>query len=292
MLYLLLVNYHSSALIARLIQSLPDNYGDLARLVIVNNSFEDRGLSDLSSHFHIVIETESNLGFGRACNLGLNWIYAQNPQGIAWLINPDAYFDPKITKTQNPLQQAIAFVQQHPQISLIGTIVEDSTGQITSAGGTFNSSNGALQVISHLPENLEQDYYPMDWISGCSMLLNLSNFNQVPQFCPRYFLYYEDLDFCLRYAQQGHQIAIAPHLRIKHDTSSITNRNILQKYRRITQSYLIHLEKYSNPQVILLTQIRMILNTLRLIILKPQQGLGKLIGIFEYWHNKIRKIDG
>ena len=291
MIYFLLVNYNSSNLIARFLSSLPDNYNDYARIVVVNNSAEDRGLWDLPLDSVKIIEAKTNLGFGRGCNLGLHWIWSQDAGAIAWLINPDAYFAPETIKQLNPLKQAIAFWQQHSEVSLLGTVVDDDTGQITSAGGTFDPSNGALTVVTRLPE-ARQDYYLTDWVSGCSMLINLANFQQIPQFCDRYFLYYEDLDFCLRYSQQGHQIAITPLLRIRHDTSSITSRDILQKYRHITQSYLIHIEQHSNPQVMILTQVRMLLNTLRLIVFKPQQGWGKLIGIYEYWQHRISKTDG
>lgn len=292
MLYFLIINYQSSSLIERLIKSLPNNYPDCCRLVIVNNSPEDSKLNNLANDCLKIIEAQKNLGFGRACNLGLDWIYTQNNQSIVWLLNPDAYFTQEISAQTEPLKDAITLFKQNPQISVLGTVVNNSTGQITSAGGTFNPQNGALSVMDSLPANLTQDYYPSDWVSGCSLLINFKNFPQVPQFCDRYFLYYEDLDFCLRYGQQGHKIMMTHRLKVCHDTSTITNRNTLQKYRHITQSYLIHLEKHSNLQIFLLTHLRMSFNTLRLMLLKPQQGLGKLIGIYEYWYNRISKTYG
>ena len=72
-----------------------------------------------------------------------------------------------------------------------------------------------------------------------------------------------------------------------HDTSSITNRNLKWKYQHVTHSYLIHLEKYGSLPIFIMTNIRMFFNTLRLILFKPQQGIGKLIGMISYWQKRI-----
>lgn len=282
-LYFLTVNYNSSCLINRLLESLPQQSQHNYQVLIVNNSNNDREILKLQNDYIKIIESGKNLGFGQACNLGLNWIKHQNSQAIIWLINPDAYF------CEDLLTTAISFFKQYSQISILGTIVYNFEGKITSAGGTFTPGIAAFKTIYSLPQDLTQDYVVTDWVSGCSLLINLANFTEIPQFDPRYFLYYEDLDFCLRYGQQGHQIAVSHLLTIVHDTSSITNRNIFQKYRHITNSYLIHIEKYANLSIFLLTNIRMFLNTLRLLLIKPQQGLGKLVGLYQYWQTKIIK---
>lgn len=291
-IYFLIVNYNSSDLVARLIESIADR--EHYQVVIINNSPQNRRILKFNNNLIKIIEPKENLGFGKACNLGLKWIHQEDRKAIVWTINPDTYFDSNPKDNRSPRHKAmsstnlaIAFFEKHPQISILGTAVYNSQGQIATVGGAFTPNTAALKNIDYLPEDLSQDYIKTDWVSGCSLLLNLANFTKVPQFCDRYFLYYEDVDFCLRYSQQGHQIAVTHLLKVIHDTSSITNRNILQKYRHITKSYLIHIEKYGSMKVFILTNIRMFLNTLRLIIFKPQQGLGKAIGIYEYWQNRI-----
>ena len=201
-LYFLTVNYHSSELISRLIKSIENNNTDEYTILIVNNSPEDTGLDKLSNDLKI-IEAKQNLGFGKACNLGLNWIYDRDRSAVVWLINPDAYFKSDCSDRKSITKDAIAFFTNHPEISILGTTVYNGLGEITSAGGTFTPQTAALSVINSFSTN-QQDYIETDWVSGCSLLINLTNFKQCPQFDPRYFLYYEDLDFCLRYGQQGH----------------------------------------------------------------------------------------
>ena len=286
--YLLVVNYNSAKLIGRLIDSLHEHEIKDYRLVIVNNSVRDSELASFKNDLTNIIEVNRNLGFGRACNLGLDWIYRQNSRALVWLINPDTYFN-SMTKSCTPTDTAIAFFANHPQISILGTTVYDAEGKLTSAGGKFVPGAAALAIIDSLPE-FTGDYYLTDWTSGCSLLLNLSNFSQCPSFDPRYFLYYEDLDFCLRYGKQGHKIAVTPQIKVVHDTSSISDRNLFAKYQYITRSYLIHIEKYGSLGTFVWANIRMLLNIIRLSIFKPQRSWAKLIGFYCYWRSQ-QKFD-
>lgn len=291
-LYFLIVNYNSSNLVTCLLDSINTYNQDKYQVVIINNSVEDKEIFSLENNYIKIIEAPENLGFGKACNLGLSWINEQDPQAIIWLINPDAYFaQDTLDREESNINRAIAFFVKYPHISILGTIVENSQGEITDAGGTFTPATGALSIITTFPEDITTDYLKTDWVSGCSLLINLSNFAECPSFDPRYFLYYEDLDFCLRYSQQGHQIAVTNLIKVSHNTSSITDRNIKKKYQYITQSYLIHIEKHATLPIFILTNIRMSLNTIRLILFKPQQGIGKLIGIYNYWKIRSQKRD-
>ena len=284
-IYLLIVNYNSSVLICRLIESLQEKQAKSYQIVIVNNSLDDLELVSLADELTNIIEAKENLGFGKACNLGLDWIYRQNSQAIVWLINPDTYFASKTQPDRPPTDTAIAFFDNHPQISILGTTVYDCQGKLTSAGGTLALGTAALATIDSLPD-FTGDYYSTDWVSGCSLLLNLANFSECPKFDTRYFMYYEDLDFCLRYGEQGHKIAVTPSIEVFHDTSSISDRNLFTKYQYVTHSYLIHIEKHGSLSTFIWTNIRMSLNTMRLLIFEPQQGLGKLIGIYRYWRSR------
>ena len=288
-LFFVVVNYHSTEQIERLLNSLANNSPEQFRVVIINNSASDRQILKLKRNLVNIIEAGDNLGFGRACNLGLNWIYEQDSRAIAWLINPDTYFEAESTDNiESPIDSAIALFKKYPDLSIVGTTVYDTSGKLTDAGGKFTPGTAALSIVDVLPANCAAEYLPTDWVSGCSMIINLANFAKCPQFDPRYFLYYEDLDFCLRYGQK-HKIAITPTIKVVHETSSITNRNLLAKYQHITHSYLIHVEKHGDLSTFIVTNLRMSLNTLRLLILKPQQGWGKLVGIYNYWRSRLIK---
>lgn len=276
MTYLLAINYYSSQLIAKLINSISPNQVVEYQIIIVNNSPDEQSIQDLKTDKVVILESGENLGFGKACNLGLNWIYQQNQKAIVWLINPDAYLLP------NTLEKVPALFINHPELSILGTIIYTATGEIWFAGGEFIPQKGA--IISKTIDNQDSKipYLKTDWVSGCSLLINLQKFPICPQFDPEYFLYYEDFDFCQRYAKQGHLIAITNQIGVVHQPSTITGKNAFLKFKHSTYSYLLTLERYTNKIVLLLRFVRLLLNAIYLIPLKPKVALGKFAGISLY----------
>ncbi|NEO32396.1 MAG: glycosyltransferase family 2 protein [Symploca sp. SIO3C6] len=276
MIYLLTVNYYSSHLIERLINSITTHPATPHQIVIVNNSPNDHELPKLHAQSLQILEAKTNLGFSKACNLGLNWIYNQDSKAIVWIVNPDTYLP------ENTLTKITTLFETYPELSILGTCIYTPTGDIWFAGGGFIPERGAILCNKSLPSTTENIYATCDWVSGCSLLLNLQQFRSCPQFDPAYFLYYEDFDFCQRYAKQGHKIAITSKIALVHQPSAITNRNIAKKIAHSTYSYLLTLERYTNKAIFLLRFFRLTIHALILLLPKPQTALGKLVGISSY----------
>ena len=280
MIYFLTINYYSTTLVTKLISSLPVIKNVDYKTVIINNSPDDDSIDSLKSETVLIFDAENNLGFGNACNLGLKFIYAEDPQAIVWIINPDAYL------VENILNKVNSFFESYPEISILGTIVYTPTGEVWFAGGCFIPTTGAI-VTQDLLTNTDTDYVTCDWVSGCSLIVNLRNFRECPQFDPAYFLYYEDFDFCRRYANQGHLIAVTKKFGVQHQPSSITNKYIFRKIKHSTYSYLFTLDRYTNKLVILPRFIRLISYAIILIAVKPQVAFGKFYGVLLYLKYKL-----
>jgi len=273
-IYFLTINYYSTNLVTHLINSIQSSRYFTYKVIIVNNSPDDDSIHSLQNESILILESGVNLGFGKGCNLGLNWIYQHDTQAIVWIINPDAYLLPDSLEKIN-----LFFDSYH--VSILGTVIYTPTGKIWFAGGCFNQSNGSILNLDILTLS-ETAYVACDWVSGCSLVINFSKFCECPQFDPAYFLYYEDFDFCRRYANQGHLIAVTKHLGVIHQPSTITNRNKFKKYQYSTYSYLLTMEKYTNSQVLILRLTRLIAHALLLILVKPKVAFGKLYGVLLY----------
>ena len=278
-MYFLTVNYYSTNLITKLIGSLSSSPDSNYQVIIINNSLDDNSINDLQSKSTIIIDAEKNLGFGGGCNLGLQWIFNQDKQGIVWIINPDAYLP------ENTLEKAQLFFNSYQQLSILGTIIYTPEQKIWFAGGRFIPENGAILEVDLLNNN-DTDYINCDWVSGCSIIINLNRFSECPLFDHAYFLYYEDFDFCRRYANQGHLIAITKQLSVIHQPSSITNRNIFKKIRYSTYSYLFTINRYTNKSIFTMKLILQIIKAAMGLIIKPQAALGKIYGICDYMINQ------
>ena len=283
MIYFITVNYYSAQLIQKLVASISTSSVHNYQIVIVNNSPDDLAVHSLASASVLVLEAGENIGFGRACNLGLQWVYERDPQAIAWLINPDAYLPPQT------LAKAEKFLKTYHHLSIIGTVVYEPGGQVWFGGGQYRAETGSISALDLFAHQPEVDYLDCDWVTGCSFLINLRNFAVCPTFDDAYFLYYEDFDFCRRYASQGHKIVITNQLSVIHQPSSITNQHVLIKVKYSTFGYLLTLKRYADSRAFLLRFIRLLAYALVLLVIKPQTAFGKLAGILLYlqWLRKV-----
>lgn len=307
MIYFVTVNYYSSNLIAELVNSIAKGGCDGVKgngdrkfnhiiksndsptltpnidyqIIIINNSPDDDAIHHLKSDNILIIEAGSNLGFGQACNLGLNWIYKQDPQATVWIINPDTCVLP------NALEKAAAFFKEYSKLSIVGTIIYTLSGEIWFAGGEFITEIGEIKTNVSI-KNTELPYLKTDWVSGCSLLINFTNFASCPQFNPDYFLYYEDFDFCQRYQKEGHLITITHQIGVVHEPSAITGKNMAAKFKHSTYSYLLTIEKYTNKHILIVRFTRLLFNAIYLIPTKPKVAFGKLHGMWLYLRRGIK----
>ena len=283
--YILSVNYQSTDLIKNLLANFSTVPQDRIRWVIINNFPSDQtALEALATEQVTLINAGSNLGFGRACNLGLNWIYHHSPQALVWLLNPDTTCNPQI------IAKVESFLKDHPEISILGTLIYTTDHTIWFGGGTFNRRKGEIRSENFFATHSQNAYLTCDWVSGCSMIINLKHFSTCPQFDPTYFLYYEDFDFCQRYQKDGHLVAVTNQFSIIHQVSTITNRNLKRKFYHSTYSYLLTLENYSNLTVFYLRCFRLIIYAIILLPLKPTIALGKIGGTWHYLKKRVGLI--
>ncbi|MCL2934094.1 MAG: glycosyltransferase family 2 protein [Trichodesmium sp. MAG_R03] len=278
-IYFLIVNYYSTELIKKLINSIKLASHLFQKIIIINNSTDDESIYQLQNNTIIIINSETNLGYGKACNLGLNWIYCQNSQAIIWLINPDAYL------LTDSLEKAHHFLGKNPEISILGTMVYEPTGKIWFGGGNFLPETGKI-IANEFLSNTET--LTTDWVTGCSMLINLKNFQKCPQFDEDYFLYYEDFDFCRRYKKKGHKIAIAQTISVIHEPSSITSKKPELKLEYSIYSYLLSLEKHTNKSVLIYRLIRITIVALLYLPINYRIASIKLKAINKFIKNNCR----
>jgi len=286
-IYLLTINYYSSDLIKRLLDSIKQTKCDNFKFIIVNNSPEDKDVNKLTNYAYVhILEAKNNLGFGGGSNLGLTWIYEQNPSALVWLINPDAYF------AEDYLPSAQLFFLEYPEISILGTEVDDPSGNIWFASGEFIKKNGNILTIKTSLNYEKKAYFLADWVTGCSMLINFKKFNQCPNFDPDYFLYYEDVDFCQRYSKSGYLVAVTNKIKVIHQASSVTLKYGYLKLIHNIYSYLLTLEKHTNMIILIIRLLRINLVSFILLFWKPKIAVAKLTGIMMYYQRLIKLLIG
>jgi len=89
---------------------------------------------------------------------------------------------------------------------------------------------------------------PRDFISGCCMLIPLEIINQIGLLREDYFMYLEDVEFCLRASKNGFKTYINPKAQIFHKGSQSSTEWTKIKYSwinslKLTNEYIHGINK-------------------------------------------------
>lgn len=213
-----IVTYHSRNTIDQALRSLQPAVADgLARCVVVDNASAD-GTADYVEREYAgveVIRSAENLGFGRGCNLGAQG--AQTP--YLMFLNPDASIEPA------SLLALVAFMDAHPDAGIAGCATYDTTASQFQPVGMLLTPMGLVRDALRRPGAYPQrqllqhgqQSFTTNWVCGSSMMVRTASFERLQGFDPRFFLYYEETDLCLRATRAGLEIwavgdAIAHHI--------------------------------------------------------------------------------
>ncbi|NER85193.1 MAG: glycosyltransferase family 2 protein, partial [Leptolyngbya sp. SIO1D8] len=235
-----------------------------------------------------ILTAEGNLGFGSGCNLGLQYVYDRNPKAWVWLINPDALLN------RNAVTYVLECLKQQPNISILGTRIRDFDGQLWFAQGRFNWWLGTLKhrLQRACIEDTPPQILSSRWVSGCSMIFNLPNFDSCPTFDPNFFLDYEDAEICERYYRQGFQVGVTQAVLVTHAVSAVTHRNRRAKFRHATFSKLYFLHKHGSPFSLGLNLGYMLVWSLKLMLHDIETGVGRFQGLVDFIGWKSQAISG
>ncbi len=205
------------------------------RLIVVDNGSTDDSVERIHAAFSAadLLEAGRNLGFGGGMNLGINYALERGAEYIL-LLNNDTLADSGL------VEQLLCHVA--PGVGMIAPAIfyAKAPKRIWSVGGGFSTvlleATGNHGRGRPLPtESMERGF-----LAACALLVPRQVFERVGLFDERFFMYYEDLDFCLRVRQAGYRLLIAPQARLWHKVavSSGGESSPAERYRMALSSVL------------------------------------------------------
>ncbi len=245
-LVVIIVNYRVPQLTLRCIESLLDDSADMPPFqihVIDNHSGDDspRIIGDYLDEKGLrerVLLTPSpiNGGYAYGNNIGLRRVLemAQRPRHV-WLLNPDTQVYPGAAR------HLIEFLDAHPRAGMAGSRLEDAdgTGQISAFRFPSPASEflGAMQVgvLDRLfaerlvPVPLQSQPHCADWLAGASLMMKTALVEDIGLMDEDYFLYFEEVDYCLQARRRGWEIWYVPRSRVHHVVGAATGISDLRK---------------------------------------------------------------
>jgi GT2 family glycosyltransferase len=191
-----------------------------------------------------IISSNRNYGFAEGNNIGIRYILNTGHPDYVLLLNNDTIVD------QEFLTQLVRATNGRRDIGIAGSAVYDyfNRDKIQSAGRTINWWLGKIsEVRCAAKDRKNHDSIEVDAVSGCSMLIKREVLEIVNLLSREYFLYYEDIDFCVRARDSGYSVIYVPSSKVWHKLSSTARRNIGTREFHSTRSLFIFMKKNAKP---------------------------------------------
>lgn len=198
-----MVTYNSRATLPRALAGIKASFDrGLCECIVVDNDSND-GTAEYLRQEHTwvhLLATGENLGFGRGNNRG----FARATTEYVLLLNPDADLAP------GALEELIAFLDREPKVGIVGPAIREP-GHRDQPAFRFPVPSSLLRAAlgrlggrgAILTEAIEARRYRVDWLCGAVLLVRRSLLQTIQGFDPRFFLYFEETDLCLRARNAG-----------------------------------------------------------------------------------------
>jgi N-acetylglucosaminyl-diphospho-decaprenol L-rhamnosyltransferase len=262
------VNWNTSKLLRECLDSLLAGEMLLpTELLVVDNGSKDDSIEMLHRHFPDVqrIENSTNLGFARANNQAL----ARARGSYILLLNSDTVVQPEA------LARLVSFMELHPDAGACGPRLLQASGRAQAFAFGSDPTPGYLmrralgRLISRraLHDWNTTQTQAVDWVAGTCLIVRRAAVAQVGPLDDKFYMYFEDVDWCRRMRQQGWNIYYHPEVSIMH----LGGRSLIQNpqagklyYDSLTYFYSKHYGKMANLWLAVLLPLYRLATTRRL----------------------------
>lgn len=211
---IILLNYRGASDTLACLDSLSQLAYPRYDIIVVDNDSQDDSPERLrASGFEgRLIQARENRGFSAGNNLGIE-VALNNHADYVWLLNNDTTVDP------HALTHLVAEAEKTG--GLAGSLLLYPDRRFQQAGITLNWHTGRARGV---PESALADGMALDAISGASMLIPTKALQRMGPLDERYFLYFEDVEYCLRAARLRYPITLALRSRVFHVEGASTGK--------------------------------------------------------------------
>lgn len=237
--FVILVHYNNIEITWNCIKSLLESDNNEFNIIVIDNSLKKKDSIYLSKNCLIVNQifkiiespfidfnyskkiywylSKDNLGYAGGINLGFKLVKKSKPEYLLFLNNdtliPKNFF--------NIMFKGIKNISKNTDFGMASPVIlTHPTKEIWYNGGYLNL-NRCMGV--HYQNKLNsEDVFETSFISGCCQLCPSSVYEQLSGMKDKYFLYFEDFDFCYRLIKKKLKLFVISDAKISHIVGSST----------------------------------------------------------------------
>jgi N-acetylglucosaminyl-diphospho-decaprenol L-rhamnosyltransferase len=218
------VIHNSEAELAGLLESVERGLDPRPRVVVVDSGSSDGGATLARDWGAELVDLGGNLGFGAANNAGLERVR----EPVTALVNPD------VVLLDDGLGRLVDFAASHDALEVPRLLNADGSVQDSAhpLPGTLDGLVPALVPRPLLPGALRRRYEPwrshearpVGWAIAACLAARTDLLRRLGPFDHDAFLFYEDMELCLRARDAGAPTILHPEIRLRHLGGTSTER--------------------------------------------------------------------
>lgn len=249
---LVVVHYRSLPALTRLLRSLRDSRpAPLREILIVNNSGEPLEDLVLDSPWPVRLMVPGrNLGYARGVNEGIR--AAREDQVL--ILNPDILVSP------GSIEELVRCAEARPRAGIVAPRLVNQDGTLQLSARRFYTWKTLLLrraplgpyaarsriLRDHLMADWDHaDTRAVDWVLGAAMLARKAAIRDVGLMDERYFLYFEDVDWCQRMGRHGYEVLYCAEATMVHEYARASAQLRARSIRAHAAGLLRFAEKWS-----------------------------------------------
>jgi GT2 family glycosyltransferase len=253
---IIIVNYNSTDCLIKCLGSIHAILGNMTATISVQDNASCDDVDRILKYFPktCLTKNKTNLGFASAVNQALK----KSTAPYVVLLNPDSFI------VEGFFDSVLNYLKAHPEIGIIGPKILDSDGKVQGSARSFptplTAFFGRKSLFTRLfPNNpittsnvlttRSDGVTPMevDWVSGACMVVNKKAIEQVGLLDERFFIYWEDADWCRRMWDTGWKIVYFPRSCVVHYVGVSSDQLLIRSQYEFHKSVYMLFEKYNRP---------------------------------------------
>lgn len=269
-----IANWNAKGCLLDALRSIEEDDGSVSvEIIVVDNGSSDGSSEAVRDEFPrvTVICNRTNLGFARATNIGI----ARAVGRYVCLMNSDALVRPAT------LGRLVRFMDARPGVGLAGPRVLNPDGSLHPTCRRFPGLRSSLsrafaihrlfpesswfggEMMTCWPHDAERS---VDVVIGCFCVARCEAVRDVGLLDERFFLYSEDVDWCMRFHAAGWDVRFYPGAEAVHvraaSSSAAPERFVVELQRASLQLYRKH---YNGPAFTAMVALAFIYHVVRLV---------------------------
>jgi hypothetical protein len=242
----IVVNWNRAEDTLRCLASLRASTGVDLSIVVVDNASSDGSCAAITLAYPDVeiIRNERNLGFAEGNNVAIRRLVSR---GVPYLLllNNDALVAP------DAIRQLVEPLEEDPKLGVTsGAVCYLSQPHVVwSAGGRIDRRTGEVGSDWHGAGvgDLPSEPWWVDHVTGCCMLVRGAAIRRAGALDRRFFMYFEETEWCARIARAGYGLLVVPSARIWHAIDPRAQEGSPAIAYYMTRNHLLYLRATHAP---------------------------------------------